>query len=206
MGSSTTSRVPGRKDSKRDGRHLRSERSRRACAEAMLELIREGEPQPTAAAVAGRAGVSLRLVFHHFKDMETLMRHALELQASRIAPLLPVPIAPDAPLDERLRLFVTRRAALYDEVSPVRRAARRLEDRSPTIAEGLGRMRMLMREQLLFVFGRELSGAPASLVHGAQALSSWLAWESMRRHQGLTTPEAEAALEGGLRALLSAAL
>ncbi len=171
----------------------------------MLELIREGELQPTAAAVATRAGVSLRLVFHHFKDMETLMQQAIGLQTQRIAPLIGVPISPEAPLQRRLELFAARRAALYEEIAPVRRAARRFEERSPAIAEGLTRMRTLTREQLAFLFDPELARLPPSIVEAAQALGSWLAWETLRRQQGLEVSEAKKALADGLGALLRGA-
>lgn len=171
----------------------------------MLDLIREGDLRPTAAAVADRAGVSLRLVFHHFKDMETLMQHALGLQAQRIAPLIAVPIAPRAPLQARLKLFAARRAALYEEITPVRRAARLLEDRSPIVAEGLTRMRAVMRDQLAFLFRDELARVPAPVGEAAQALTSWLGWETLRHQQGLDPAEAQEAIVEGLRALLTPA-
>jgi TetR/AcrR family transcriptional regulator of autoinduction and epiphytic fitness len=55
-----------------DGRVLRGERNREAIVEALLELYQEGDPQPPARAIAERAGVSLRTVFQHFNDMDTL--------------------------------------------------------------------------------------------------------------------------------------
>ena len=169
----------------------------------MLALIREGSVQPTAAAVAERAGVSLRLVFHHFDDMETLMRHALSLQAARVAPLIVVPVAPDAPLDTRLTRFVEGRAALFEEITPVRRAARQLEARSGSIAEGLRQMRALLRQQVLYLFGAELRRAGPAVTAAAQALTSWMTWESLRRHQGLDAPSAQETLAAGLQALLT---
>ena len=55
-----------------DGRIQRSERSRTAIVQAMLELIGEGSLSPTAQQVARRADVGVRTVFRHFSDMETL--------------------------------------------------------------------------------------------------------------------------------------
>ncbi|MBP6689360.1 MAG: hypothetical protein KA153_05180, partial [Hyphomonadaceae bacterium] len=46
-----------------DGRRQRSDASRRKIAQAMLELLREGEPDPSADLVAERAGVGRRTVF-----------------------------------------------------------------------------------------------------------------------------------------------
>ena len=57
-----------------DGRRRRSVRSRQRIVEALLGLIRDGEMHPSAAQVAQKAGVSLRTVFRHFEDMESLNR------------------------------------------------------------------------------------------------------------------------------------
>ena len=58
----------------RDGRALRSERSRRPIVEALFALVGEGVLQPTAQQVADRAGVGIRTVFRHFEDMDALLR------------------------------------------------------------------------------------------------------------------------------------
>ena len=62
MSESTISTVP-------DGRRLRSERSRQAIIDAMMELIGEGNLVPTAQQASERAGVGIRTVFRHFSDM-----------------------------------------------------------------------------------------------------------------------------------------
>jgi AcrR family transcriptional regulator len=55
-----------------DGRLQRSERSRQAIIDAMLELVSEGVLVPTAQQVSELAGVGIRTVFRHFSDMEEL--------------------------------------------------------------------------------------------------------------------------------------
>ena len=55
-----------------DGRVRRGERSRDAIVQALFELIGAGATTPTAQQVAQRAGVGLRSVFRHFRDMESL--------------------------------------------------------------------------------------------------------------------------------------
>ena len=52
-----------------DGRLARSARTRHAVVDALLDLLGEGDLRPTAARIAERAGVSLRIVFHHFEDL-----------------------------------------------------------------------------------------------------------------------------------------
>ena len=92
-----------------DGRVARGERTRRALAEAMIVLIEEGDPLPTARRVAESAGVSLRLVFHHFDDLESILRAAVEIQEERHwRPIRPV--APTLPVHERVARVVRQRA------------------------------------------------------------------------------------------------
>ena len=55
-----------------DGRRLRSERSKQAIIDAMMDMISEGNLMPTARQVSERAGVGIRSVFRHFEDMENL--------------------------------------------------------------------------------------------------------------------------------------
>ncbi|MEM9071683.1 MAG: TetR/AcrR family transcriptional regulator [Myxococcota bacterium] len=192
---------------KKDGRTLRGERSRLACAKAMLDLIREGHLQPTAAAVADRAGVSLRLVFHHFKDMEGVMQHAMKLQSDRIAPLIPITLPEDGTLLERLTVFVDRRAAFFEEITPVRRAARHVAAHSTAMAEGLDEVRHVKQRQLAHLFRQEIAKLPEeerdARVAAAQAQSSWMAWESLRAHAGLDVDAAKAAVVVGLRGVFT---
>ena len=75
-----------------DGRVARSERTREAIAEALLELLEEGVLRPRAQEIAKRADVAVRTVFQHFDDMEGLYSEILRRQSVRIAPFL-------APLD-----------------------------------------------------------------------------------------------------------
>jgi len=55
-----------------DGRRLRSDRSKKAIIDAMMDMISEGNLMPTAQQVSERAGVGIRSVFRHFEDMENL--------------------------------------------------------------------------------------------------------------------------------------
>ena len=61
---------------KRDGRHRRGERNRKAVVVAALDLIAEGCLVPTAQLISARAGVTIRTLFRHFPDMETLFAAA----------------------------------------------------------------------------------------------------------------------------------
>ena len=70
-----------------DGRLARSARTRHAVVDALLDLLGEGDLRPTAARIAERAGVSLRLVFHHFDDVDAIYNELADRQAERVKPL-----------------------------------------------------------------------------------------------------------------------
>ena len=91
-----------------DGRMARGERTRRALAEALIALLEEGDAQPTARRIAERAGVSLRLVFHHFDDLESILYHAVRIQEQRHWRHIR-PVEPTLPVDERVARVVRQR-------------------------------------------------------------------------------------------------
>src|SRR5690349_20360766 len=53
-------------ESPTDGRLLRSQRTKRAIVDALLDLIREGHMKPSSAEIADRAGVTQRTLFNQF--------------------------------------------------------------------------------------------------------------------------------------------
>lgn len=182
-----------------DGRLARGVRTRRAVAEAMVTLLEEGDPQPTARRIAERAGVSLRAVFHHFDDMESVLRAAVVIQAERHwTAIRPVP--PDVPLEERIGRFVAQRARLYDAVGPVRRAAAALEAGSPTVAAEMGRSRQMLSEDLRTTFAPELSRVVGPAGHAEvtraalELVTSWETWDQLRR-SGTDTRRARRLIE-----------
>src|SRR5690606_12657488 len=94
-----------------DGRLARSERSRAAIVDAMLELVGEGVPYPTAEQVAARARVGIRTVFRHFRDRESRFAAMSARSEEEVAPrFAPPPI--EGPLEKRLREMVARRCRL----------------------------------------------------------------------------------------------
>ena len=184
-----------------DGRVLRGERNRRAVVEAMLALIEEGDPQPTAKRVAERAGVALRSVFHHFDDVESVLAAAARLQAQRHWHVVQ-PVAPGLPLGDRVARVVAQRATLFERIAPARRAALVAEHDSPVIRAWLGEGRATLRRQLVATFAPELAGEGRDLLAALELCASWTAWESLRRSQGLSVSAARRVMARLLNALL----
>jgi TetR/AcrR family transcriptional regulator, regulator of autoinduction and epiphytic fitness len=188
-----------------DGRIARSYRTREAVVDALLDLINEGDLQPTAARIAERAHVSLRLVFHHFNDLETIYDALAKRQFERLAPLMK-PVAPSLPLSKRIVEFVAQRARVLEFIAPVRRAALLREPFTPSLAKQLAGARILARRQVHSAFEPELAGCEGAerrdLLHALDIALSWDAWDMMRRQQGLGESEARRVMERVTRALL----
>ena len=189
-----------------DGRLARSARTRHSVVDALLDLLGEGDLRPTAARIAERAGVSLRLVFHHFDDLEAIYSELADRQAERVKPLT-VPISITLPLSRRLEEFSAQRGRLLETLSPVRRAAVLMEPFRPALAKRLKHARDLMRAAAIAAFAPELSKLDANekraTIAALDVATSWVAWEQMRRHQGLSETEARGVMATTIRALLA---
>ncbi|MGZ3441473.1 MAG: TetR/AcrR family transcriptional regulator [Polyangia bacterium] len=188
-----------------DGRTARAERTRAAVVDALLDLIDEGDLQPTAQAVAERAQVSLRIVYFHFEDHAKLFAAAAARQSERV--LADIKLLPaDGPLAARLDAFVAMRAKIFHRVFNVRRAARLYEHCAPLVKNSLAFVRALKREEAERVFGRELAALPPSLrrdrTAALGAVTSFNTWESLRAHQQLSLEDTRRVWRGLIAAVL----
>ncbi len=189
-----------------DGRALRSLRTREAIVDATIGLLEEGDLRPTAPRVADRAKVSVRSVFQHFDDLETLHASVAERLVDRVAVLL-VPVPADLPLDERLDRFVHQRALLLEAVTPIRRAA---DVHGPFSTEITARLRdgqAFLRDEVVRTFGPELDLAGKGrddLLDCLDAALSWATWEGLRAGIGRDQPTAERVMRRMAAAVLAA--
>ncbi|MGH9108393.1 MAG: TetR/AcrR family transcriptional regulator [Acidimicrobiales bacterium] len=165
----------------------RGERTRQRVAEALITLIGEGDMSPTAKAIAERADVSVRLVFHHFQDMDALYRLVVDVQARRNWDAVDE-VPATLPLDDRIERTVRLRGRLYEAVGPVRRSLVPVLPRNSEISDAVAGDERRLRGLLETTFSPELGAAGRSkrdLLDGLDASSSWEAWERLRRSQGL---------------------
>jgi TetR/AcrR family transcriptional regulator of autoinduction and epiphytic fitness len=190
-----------------DGRVSRAERTRTAVVDALLELIDEGNLRPTAREVADRAGVSLRSVYVHFDDVESLFvaasaRHFEHVQA------LHLPCDPEAGLDARIDRLVESRLRIYTAGAQVRRAAVVQEPFSPALRNALDYGRRTGRAEIDTVFAPELQALGpddrTALRATLEVALSASTWDTLTSNPDVP-PAGVAALMGGLvRAALSA--
>ena len=180
-----------------DGRLARSARTRRAIVDALRALHHEGDLRPTAPRVAQRAGVSLRTVWQHFNDLETLLVEAGR-RDYEIAMHYVTPIDERSPLPTRLRELVGQRGRMFEELAPVWRAARLQEPFSPQIRRNRDQLLVAGREQLERLFAPELEqllgDARAATLAALEVATTWSTWECLRTELGLAVADAEAAM------------
>ncbi len=186
-----------------DGRAARSLRTRNRVVDAMLDLIDEGHVRPPAALVAQRAGVSLRSVYQHFDDLETLFHVAGERHRQRFAHLEPLPELPAEP-GPRVAAYVAHRARWMEAVAPMARAAALQAPFSPGIAARQAASWARHGEAVDAAFAPELARAehPERLRHALEATASWGTWQTLRATSGLPADEAARVLELMLLRLL----
>ena len=189
----------------RDGRAARAVRTRNAVADALLELIEEGNLRPTSKTIAERAGVSERTIFQHFEDLETLFSAASTRVGDRVVHNLRQ-IPDDGPFEGRLSAYLDELVSLHEALSPLQRALSLHEPFSPVVGQGLGWWHDLLRRGIVRVFRVEVEACDEPIqpdvVEAAALIVDWSNWENMRTRSEFSPEHARRLLELGLRAVL----
>lgn len=157
-----------------DGRHARSQSSRARIVAAMLELVGQGDVQPSAARVAETAGVGLHTVFRHFDDMDSLYREISEAIEARLLPILLKPFAA-AEWRGRIREMAERRSELFEAILPYRIAASLKRFHSAFLMRDYRRMLRMERETIEAVLPAAVLADPdkANMVFCALNFQNW---------------------------------
>jgi AcrR family transcriptional regulator len=205
---STVARAAQQAVKKEDGRTLRSATTRRAVAEAYLNLVDGGDMRPTARAIAAEAGVSERAVFRHFQDMETLHSEAAVLQIQRVSRDVPEPAPSTGLLEERATLLARRWCTLNERVTPVRRVALLHEPFSTEIARRLSWIRGLARNEIETTFETELATRDERtrrhLVAALTVILSWESWNEIRTRHDLDVDRSVSTVVSAMTSMLTA--
>ena len=187
-----TDTMTDRTDAPQDGRRQRSARSRVRIVEAMFALIRAGDMNPSAAALAEEANVGIRTVFRHFDDVEGLYRQMAAQIEAEIMPILEEPYAARSwrgKLDE----MISRRVRVYEHILPMKVAAGLRRHQSPYLMEDYQRFAQLERDGLHALLPASVTQDKA-LCAGLEMVTSFNGWRRLRQDQGLSRKEAEAAV------------
>ena len=192
-----------------DGRRQRRERNRDAVVQAVLELVREGELAPGAAAIAARAGLSARSVFRYFDDLDDLCRAGIAHQLALVRPILDQQLPPDGTLAERVEAVVAQRVDLFEAMGAVGTFARLRAPFQPLVAEQLTAARRLLRDRLRSALSPELAELDAdeadTLVAAADVMCSFEAFRLLRDDHGRSTEDVITVMVAGVRGLLASA-
>lgn len=180
-----------------DGRAQRGQRNREAIIDALLECYDAGILRPSVHELSARAGVSARSLHNHFDDVEALRAEVAQRQWERFARFVTA-IDTSLPLATRVEEIVAQRAAFFEGVTPVRRAALLSLYDSPTIAANLARLDRSLRRQLDGAF----PGLAPDALDALDALASWDAWNRLRAAQGCSIARARRILTATIRTLI----
>jgi TetR/AcrR family transcriptional regulator, regulator of autoinduction and epiphytic fitness len=176
-----------------DGRVARRERNRAAVVDAIMVLVKAGELEPSMSEVAALAGVSERSIFRHFESREALLAAVIERQLEVVGGLVDR-ISGEGPMADRVHALVLERSRLYEEITPMRRSAMRVADRSDLVAAQLHTARVWFRDELETLFARELNRRSVpdrrDLLAGLAQATSWEAWNVLREHEGCSVVRA----------------
>jgi TetR/AcrR family transcriptional regulator, regulator of autoinduction and epiphytic fitness len=179
-----------------DGRTARAVKTRAVIVDALLELLDEGDLQPPANRIAERAGISLRLIYHHFGDLEALFRAAAARQAERMVEIFD-PVPTGLPLEERIPAFVEQRSSILEWLTPVRRASLLHEPFSEELTKARDALTEIAETQVRELLGEAMTALPehekATATAALNAVTSWSFWDSLRV-SGRSIEEARAAM------------
>ena len=190
-----------------DGRRLRRERNRQAVVEALLGHYREGNLAPAAEEIAERAGLSPRSLHRYFDDLDDLARTAIDRAQADVAHLFGVEAAPEDPFEERVRVLVDQRSALFEAVESVALVTRLRAPFHQVVADNLARNRSRLRRQIEGLFAAELADLDPEVARRRLALAdvstSFEAYRLLRDDQGLDVDETIAVLTESITLLLT---
>lgn len=184
--------------------NIRGERTRRRIAEATLALLEENESPPTSRDIAERAGVSLRLIFHHFEDLDALHDIVGKLYANRFGGLV-LHVPEDLPLSTRIERTVRARAKLYESIGNLGRNVTVLAPTNPGMAARLAATQERMVRSLEATFAPELAIAGAGrkeLLAALDIATSWPTWDRMRTVNHLSAASSRRTMSNLLHAAL----
>lgn len=156
----------------------------------MLDLVAKGEVAPSAAQVADVAGVGLRSVFRHFKDMDALYREMTEAIEAQVLPILLRP-PEGAGWKERLHDLAERRARIFETIMPYRISANVRRFESPYLMQDYRRL-LRLEEETLGAHLPESVRADLAASRGLGVILSFNTWRLLRHDQGLPVEEAKA--------------
>ena len=178
-----------------DRRIARGDHTHAILTEAMIELIVEGNPWPTAGRVAERANTSVRTVYNHF-HVDALLGHAAAVIISRHRALVPI-VPPRGPVKARIQTTCHQRRQFFEAIAPLIRVAHIRVGSSPGLDHALHDLESFLQQRVAVTFGPEISserGDSPLLLEQLDIIAGWRTWNVLRNHPVRSATEAEQAM------------
>jgi len=180
-----TTRAAGKRLDGRTEKGLRiQERFRERIIKAYIDLIRRGNPNPTALQTARRARLSLRVIFKRFDGMPRLRRAALPRIYFDLQKDFPQNPNYSLPAENRIAAFVRQQMRLLEKAAPFRRAADLTEASDPIVAGLMKQVRAGTVKDIERALGPALDplsrGQRRELLLALHTVCTWPSWQTLR--------------------------
>jgi AcrR family transcriptional regulator len=198
--SSTAKTDTPKTEVKADGRRQRSQRSRDKIIKSMWALMLEGDMDPSAAAIAERAGVGLRSVFRHFEDLDTLHREIVRIAESETLPKLMKPLQ-SADWKEQLLEKADQAVDVWSNIIIPHTAGEIRRFKSKVLMDDYTRSRTLELASVQAILPKNIDGYDQALL----ALDTALSFSTVRRlrkDRGLNEDETKKTVRFMVRAVI----
>jgi AcrR family transcriptional regulator len=184
-----------------DGRKHRSQKSQARIVNAMLELVAQGNLEPSADQIADIAEVGRRSVFRHFKDMDTLYREITDSIATTMGSIVLQPFQA-ADWVGRVLELVDRRAVGFEKMKLFLLAGQVHRHRSPYLKGSHAQFVQMLRQILLGLLPKDIA-RNADLVDALDMLLSFETWSRLRDDQGLSIARSKRVLKQAIQSVLA---
>jgi TetR/AcrR family transcriptional regulator, regulator of autoinduction and epiphytic fitness len=182
-----------------DGRRARTVRTRAAIITALLELVAGGDRNPTAAAIAARANISVRSIGQHFATRAELFAAAADHYQQRADSAEP---AATLSIEKRVASFVPARARELENSRPIRASAALFASDYPAVATAVRVNADRRRAQVVRVFAAEVSERDPDLVELLDLALGGRVWDALRE-RGIPAPRTQALITRLVEQLLA---
>ncbi len=167
-----------------DGRALRGERNRQLIIDALLGLLVNGNLIPSAQQVADEAGISVRTVFRHFEDMESLFAE-IDAAARPIYESYFLEADQSGTLEERIYNAVECRIGCYTDAGSLEESTHVLLWRSEQIRKRYAQTQRFLRKDL-DKWLPELESVSKETREAIDGITSFEFFDRLNTHQGLS--------------------
>ncbi|MEP3420661.1 MAG: TetR/AcrR family transcriptional regulator [Erythrobacter sp.] len=167
-----------------DGRRARSQVSRSKIIRAMMDLIENGDPDPSTANVAKSAGVGLRSLFRHFDDKDAIYREMDAVLVKAYKPIIEAPYQSDN-WQDRLMEMIDRRCEVNVAIAPYRISTTALRRRSTFLKENFQRLHDTEKARLNSILPSQLH-TDTALGRSILVAMSFDTWRMLREDEHLS--------------------